>query len=76
MLSHSKNASVSWKIDCYDTDYWFGSEDSVDLTITNRVLTILLAGLGLGGGLRFLSLQQLWRGNQVRRVHSNAARSA
>ena len=32
-----------WRIDAYDVDYQFGSEDPLDLTITNRVLTIMLA---------------------------------
>ena len=32
-----------WKIDAYDVDCQFGSEDPLDLTITNRVLTIMLA---------------------------------
>ena len=33
----------NWKIDLYDKDYEFGSEDPSDLSKTNRVLTILLA---------------------------------
>ena len=32
-----------WKIDTYDKDYQMGSEGPADLTITNRVLTIMLA---------------------------------
>ena len=36
-------AKCFWKIDAYDVNYQFGSDDPLDLTITNRVLTIMLA---------------------------------
>lgn len=33
---------IFWKIDLYDRDYQMGSDDPADLTVTRRVLTILL----------------------------------
>lgn len=33
----------NWKIDLYDKNYEYGSEEPSDLSKTNRVLTILLA---------------------------------
>jgi hypothetical protein len=35
--------TVFWKIDCYDVNYEYGSENPTDLKITRRVLTIMLA---------------------------------
>jgi hypothetical protein len=35
--------SVFWKIDYYDVNYEYGSDDPADLKITRRVLTIMLA---------------------------------
>jgi uncharacterized protein DUF3768 len=35
--------SLFWKIDCYDTEFEFGSPDPADPDVTRRLLTILLA---------------------------------
>lgn len=37
------NKQIFWKIDYYDTDYVYASEDPADITKTNRVLTLMLA---------------------------------
>ena len=34
---------VFWKLDCYDRDLRFGSEDAANPAVTRRVLTIMLA---------------------------------
>lgn len=34
---------ILFKIDCYDLDFEFGSEDPADASITRRVITIMLA---------------------------------
>jgi hypothetical protein len=36
-------ADLLWKIDYYDSDLRFGSNDPADSTITKRVLTVMLA---------------------------------
>ena len=38
-----KGNKIFWKIDYYDLNYRFMSENPADPTITNRVLTIMLA---------------------------------
>jgi len=42
MFDHA-GKRVMWKIDCYDANYEFGSEDPSDTSQTRRVLTIMLA---------------------------------
>jgi len=42
-VTHEGNpVKIFWKIDAYDKDYKYGSDDPADQTVTNRVLTILL----------------------------------
>ncbi|NRA86188.1 MAG: DUF3768 domain-containing protein [Rhizobiales bacterium] len=38
-----KQHSLYWKIDCYDNNLEYGSEDPSNSEITTRVLTIMLA---------------------------------
>jgi hypothetical protein len=35
--------TIFWKIDCYDRDMNYGSSDRADETVTERVLTVMLA---------------------------------
>jgi hypothetical protein len=42
-LRGDERERVFWKIDCYDRDLQFGSEDAANPAITRRVLTIMLA---------------------------------
>ena len=35
--------TVFWKLDCYDRDRRFGSPDPTDETVTERILTVMLA---------------------------------
>ncbi len=37
-----QNERLFWKIDYYDTEYMYGSDDPSDTTETRRVLTIML----------------------------------
>lgn len=38
-----KGMKIIWKIDYYDKEYEYASEDPADITKTNRVLTVMLA---------------------------------
>ncbi|GAA4170841.1 DUF3768 domain-containing protein [Shinella granuli] len=42
-VADSEAGRVFWKIDYYDTDYRYGSENPADPTVTRRVLTVMLA---------------------------------
>jgi len=42
LLEENKQV-ILWKIDYYDTDYQWGSDDPSDLSKTRRVLTIMLS---------------------------------
>lgn len=35
--------NIYWKIDYYDKNYEYGSEDPTDSSLTNRVITIMMA---------------------------------
>ena len=39
---HFKDYKIYWKIDYFNKDYSFGSEDPSDIVITSRLLTIML----------------------------------
>lgn len=39
----SNKQDILWKIDYYDTNYQYGSEDPSNLSITRRVLTTMLS---------------------------------
>ena len=42
-INDAEAGRVYWKIDYYDTDYRYGSENPADSTATRRVLTVMLA---------------------------------
>ena len=42
-LREAERERVFWKLDYYDRDLRFGSEDAADPAVTRRVLTIMLA---------------------------------
>ncbi len=42
-LREDERERVFWKIDCYDRDLRFASEDAADPDVTRRVLTIMLS---------------------------------
>jgi Protein of unknown function (DUF3768) len=42
-LPDDERERVFWKLDCYDRDLQFGSEDAANPAVTRRVLTIMLA---------------------------------
>jgi hypothetical protein len=42
-LREDERERVFWKIDCYDRDMQFASEDAANPAITRRVLTIMLS---------------------------------
>lgn len=42
-LADPEAGRVFWKIDYYDTDYRYGSENPADPIITRRILTVMLA---------------------------------
>ena len=42
-LSEDERERVFWKLDCYDRDFRFDSEDAANPAVTRRVLTIMLA---------------------------------
>ena len=42
-LGDYERERVFWKIDCYDRELRFGSEDAADPAVTRRILTIMLS---------------------------------
>jgi len=42
-LREDEREQVFWKLDYYDRDLRFGSEDAANPTITRRVLTIMVS---------------------------------
>jgi hypothetical protein len=42
-LTEDERERVFWKLDCYDRDLRFGSEDAANPAVTRRVLTIMLS---------------------------------